>query len=127
MKIRVWEIIVFTVLIVVAITFSLLQGVWSGLRYFSSSIFLIFMIFFINNRIYYLRLLKQRYDDGLETYFVELYNNGLITKDQFENVDEAIVKGYYKDYRRYRTMTILLIVCFALILVSVALVLFGLW
>ena len=85
------------------------------------------MIFFINNRIYYLRLLKQRYDDGLETYFVELYNNGLITRDQFENVDEAIVKGYYKDYRRYRTMTILLIVCFALILVSVALVLFGLW
>ncbi len=127
MKIRVWEIIVFTVLIVLAITFSLLQGVWSGFSYFSSSIFLIFMIFFINNRIYYLRLLKQRYDDGLETYFVELYNNGLITKDQFENVDEAIVKGYYKDYRRYRTMTILLIVCFALILVSVALVLFGLW
>lgn len=127
MKIRVWEIIVFTVLIVLAITFSFLQGVWSGFSYFSSSIFLIFMIFFINNRIYYLRLLKQRYDDGLETYFVELYNNGLITKDQFENVDEAIVKGYYKDYRRYRTMTILLIVCFALILVSVALVLFGLW
>ena len=89
MKIRVWEIIVFTVLIVLAITFSLLQGVWSGFSYFSSSIFLIFMIFFINNRIYYLRLLKQRYDDGLETYFVELYNNGLITKDQFENVDEA--------------------------------------
>lgn len=127
MKIRVWEIVVFTVLIVLAITFSLLQGVWSGFSYFSSSIFLIFMIFFINNRIYYLRLLKQRYYDGLETYFVELYNNGLITKDQFENVDEAIVKGYYKDYRRYRTMTILLIVCFALILVSVALVLFGLW
>lgn len=127
MKIRVWEIIVFTVLIVLAITFSFLQGVWSGFSYFSSSIFLIFMIFFINNRIYYLRLLKQRYDDGLETYFVELYNNGLITRDQFENVDEAIVKGYYKDYRRYRTMTILLIVCFALILVSVALVLFGLW
>ena len=127
MKIRVWEIIVFTVLIVLAITFSFLQGVWSGFSYFSSSIFLIFMIFFINNRIYYLRLLKQRYDDGLETYFVELYNNGLITRDQFENVDEAIVKGYYKDYRRYRKMTILLIVCFALILVSVALVLFGLW
>ena len=127
MKIRVWEIIVFTVLIVLAITFSLLQGVWSGFSYFSSSIFLIFMIFFINNRIYYLRLLKQRYDDGLETYFVELYNNGLITRDQFENVDEAIVKGYYKDYRRYRTMTILLIVCFDLILVSIALVLFGLW
>ena len=127
MKIRVWEIIVFTVLIVLAITFSLLQGVWSGFSYFSSSIFLIFMIFFINNRIYYLRLLKQRYDDGLETYFVELYNNGLITKDQFENVDEAIVKGYYKDYRRQKLITIFLIVCFALILVSVALVLFGLW
>lgn len=127
MKIRVWEIIVFTVLIVLAITFSLLQGVWSGFSYFSSSIFLIFMIFFINNRIYYLRLLKQRYDDGLETYFVELYNNGLITRDQFENVDEAIVKGYYKDYRRQKLITIFLIVCFALILVSVALVLFGLW
>ncbi len=127
MKIRIWEIVVFTVLIVLAITFSLLQSVWSGFSYFSSSIFVLFMVFFINNRIYYLRLSKQRYDDGLETYFVELYNNGLITKDQFENVDEAIVKGYYKDYRRQKLITIFLIVCFALILVSVALVLFGLW
>lgn len=127
MKIRTWEIIVLTVLVVFAIAFSLLQKVWSGFSYFSSSIFLLFMVFFINNRIYYLRILKKKYDDGLETYFVELYNNGLITKEQFENVDERICKGYYKDYRRYKTLTILLIVGFAIILISLVLVIFGLW
>lgn len=127
MRIRLWEIIVFTILIVCAITFSLLQSVWSGFAYFSSSIFIIFMILFINNRIYYLKLLKKKYDDELETYFVELYNNGLITKEQFENVDERIVKGYYKDYRRYKNLTILLIIGFSLILVSIVLVVFGIW
>ena len=127
MKIRVWEIILFTVLIVFAIVFSLLQKYWGGFNYFSSSIFLIFMIFFINNRIYYLKILKKKYDDGLETYFVELYNNGLITKEQFENVDIRIVNGYYKDYRRYKTLTIILLIVFSIILISIALVVFGLW
>ena len=127
MKIRVWEIILFTVLIVFAIIFSLLQKYWGGFNYFSSSIFLIFMIFFINNRIYYLKILKKKYDDGLETYFVELYNNGLITKEQFENVDIRIVNGYYKDYRRYKTLTIILLIVFSIILISIALVVFGLW
>ena len=127
MKIRVWEIILFTVLIVFAIVFSLLQKYWDGFNYFSSSIFLIFMIFFINNRIYYLKILKKKYDDGLETYFVELYNNGLITKEQFENVDIRIVNGYYRDYRRYKTLTIILLIVFSIILISIALVVFGLW
>lgn len=127
MKIRVWEIILFTVLIVFAIVFSLLQKYWGGFNYFSSSIFLIFMIFFVNNRIYYLKILKKKYDDGLETYFVELYNNGLITKEQFENVDIRIVNGYYKDYRRYKTLTIILLIVFSIILISIALVVFGLW
>ena len=127
MKIRVWEIILFTILIVFAIIFSLLQKYWGGFNYFSSSIFLIFMIFFINNRIYYLKILKKKYDDGLETYFVELYNNGLITKEQFENVDIRIVNGYYRDYRRYKTLTIILLIVFSIILISIALVVFGLW
>ena len=127
MRIRIWEIIVFSLLAVLAIIFSVLQGVWNGFSYFSSSVFILFMILFINNRLYYLRVLKQKYDDGLETYFVELYNNGLITKEQFENVDERICKGYYKDYRRYKTLTIILTVGFAFILVSLILVVFKLW
>ena len=58
---------------------------------------------------------------------MELYNNGLITKEQFENVDIRIVNGYYKDYRRYKTLTIILLIVFSIILISIALVVFGLW
>ena len=85
------------------------------------------MGFFINNRIYYIRNLKAEYDEGIETYFVELYNNGLITKQQFEEADDRVVKGYYKDYRRTKTLTILLIVAFALVLVGVCLTIFKVW
>lgn len=112
---------------VLAITFSLLQGVWGGFVYFTMASFILFMGFFINNRIYYIRKLKAEYDEGLETYFVELYNNGLITRDQFENADDRVVKGYYKDYRRVKALTILLIVGFAVVLVSVLLVIFNVW
>lgn len=127
MKFRFWEMIVLPVVLVLAIVFSFLHTVWGGFVYFSSSLFLIFMGFFINNRIYYIRNLKAEYDEGIETYFVELYNNGLITKQQFEEADDRVVKGYYKDYRRTKTLTILLIVAFALVLVGVCLTIFKVW
>lgn len=127
MKFRIWEIIVFVVLIVCAITFSLLQKVWGGFSYFSAAVFLLFMVFFINNRIYYLRFLKRHYDEGLETYFVELYNNGLISREQFENADERVVRGYYKDYRKQRNITTLLIIGFGVILIALALTIFNVW
>lgn len=127
MKIRKWEIICFTIIIVLAITFSLLQKVWTGFSYFSSAIFVIFAGLFVNNRIYYLKVVKNQYDNGLETYFVELYNNGLITKEQFENGDERIINGYYKDYRRQKALTICLIAVFAIIVVSLILVVFKVW
>lgn len=127
MKIRGWEIICFTCLIVLAIAFSLLQKAWAGFSYFSSAIFLIFVALFINNRIYCLRLSKKQYDEGLEKYFVELYNNGLISKEQFENADPRIVKGYYKDFRRQKALTICLIVVFLSIVVSLILTLFKVW
>lgn len=127
MKIRIWEMIVFSVLAVFAIAFSLLQKTWDGFTYFSTATFLLFMGFFINNRIYYIRYLKKQYDEGLETYFVELYNNGLISREQFDEVDPRIVKGYYKDYRRSRSLTILLIIGFALIIVSLILTVFNVW
>ena len=127
MKFRVWELILFPILIVLAIAFSLLQSVWGGFVYFTLATFIIFMSFFINNRIYYIRKIKSEYDEGLETYFVELYNNGLITREQFENADDRVVKGYYKDYRRSKALTILLIVAFAVVLVSIVLTLFKVW
>lgn len=119
--------IVFSVLAVFAIAFSLLQKTWDGFTYFSTVTFLLFMGFFINNRIYFIRYLKKQYDEGLETYFVELYNNGLISREQFDEVDPRIVKGYYKDYRRSRSLTILLIIGFALIIVSLILTVFNVW
>ncbi len=127
MKIRVWEMIVFACLAVLALTFSLLQGTWSGFSYFSSATFLIFVGFFINNRIYYLKVLKKQYDEGLQSYFVELYNNGMITREQLENVDPRIVAGYYKDYKRYKIFTGILIAIFLIIVVSLILVVFKIW
>ena len=127
MKIRVWEMIVFACLAVLALTFSLLQGTSGGFSYFSSATFLIFVGFFINNRIYYLKVLKKQYDEGLQSYFVELYNNGMITREQLENVDPRIVAGYYKDYKRYKIFTGILIAIFLLIVVSLILVVFKIW
>lgn len=126
MKMRVWEIIVLSVLAVVAVAAALLRKYWEGLSYVSSCAFLLFMGFFIYNKIYNLRLMKKQYDEGLETYFVELYNNGLITKEQLENGDPRIVKGYYKEYRQKRSLTIVMLVIIALLVIGVIFTLVGL-
>lgn len=123
---RVWEIIVLSVLAVVAVAAALLRKYWEGLSYVSSCAFLLFMGFFIYNKIYNLRLMKKQYDEGLETYFVELYNNGLITKEQLENGDPRIVKGYYKEYRQKRSLTIVMLVIIALLVIGVIFTLVGL-
>ena len=125
MKMRVWEIVVLSILAVVAVASALLRKVWDGFSYVSSVAFVLFMGFFIYNKIYNLKLMKKQYDEGLETYFVELYNNGLITKDQLENGDPRIVKGYYKDYRQKRSLTILLLVLLAVIIIGIIVTLVG--
>ncbi len=124
---RVWEIIVLSILAVVAVASALLRKVWDGFSYVSSVAFVLFMGFFLYNKIYNLKLMKKQYDEGLETYFVELYNNGLITKDQLENGDPRIVKGYYKDYRQKRSLTILLLVLLAVIIIGIIVTLVGIW
>ena len=124
---RVWEIVVLIILAVVAVASALLRKVWDGFSYVSSVAFVLFMGFFLYNKIYNLKLMKKQYDEGLETYFVELYNNGLITKDQLENGDPRIVKGYYKDYRQKRSLTILLLVLLAVIIIGIIVTLVGIW
>lgn len=127
MKMRVWEIVVLSILAVVAVASALLRKVWDGFSYVSSVAFVLFMGFFLYNKIYNLKLMKKQYDEGLETYFVELYNNGLITKDQLENGDPRIIKGYYKDYRQKRSLTILLLVLLAVIILGIIVTLVGIW
>ena len=127
MKMRVWEIVVLSILAVVAVASALLRKVWDGFSYVSSVAFVLFMGFFLYNKIYNLKLMKKQYDEGLETYFVELYNNGLITKDQLENGDPRIVKGYYKDYRQKRSLTIVLLVLLAVIIIGIIVTLVGIW
>lgn len=124
---RVWEIVVLSILAVVAVASALLRKVWDGFSYVSSVAFVLFMGFFLYNKIYNLKLMKKQYDEGLETYFVELYNNGLITKDQLGNGDPRIVKGYYKDYRQKRSLTILLLVLLAVIIIGIIVTLVGIW
>ncbi len=124
---RVWEIVVLSILAVVAVASALLRKVWDGFSYVSSVAFVLFMGFFLYNKIYNLKLMKKQYDEGLETYFVELYNNGLITKDQLENGDPRIIKGYYKDYRQKRSLTILLLVLLAVIIIGIIVTLVGIW
>ena len=127
MKMRVWKIVVLSILAVVAVASALLRKVWDGFSYVSSVAFVLFMGFFLYNKIYNLKLMKKQYDEGLETYFVELYNNGLITKDQLENGDPRIIKGYYKDYRQKRSLTILLLVLLAVIIIGIIVTLVGIW
>lgn len=127
MKMRVWEIVVLSILAVVAVASALLRKVWDGFSYVSSVAFVLFMGFFLYNKIYNLKLMKKQYDEGLETYFVELYNNGLITKDQLENGDPRIVKGYYKDFRQKRSLTVLLLVLLAVIIIGIIVTLVGIW
>ena len=124
---RVWEIVVLSILAVVAVASALLRKVWDGFSYVSSVAFVLFMGFFLYNKIYNLKLMKKQYDEGLETYFVELYNNGLITKDQLENGDPRIVKGYYKDFRQKRSLTVLLLVLLAVIIIGIIVTLVGIW
>lgn len=124
---RVWKIVVLSILAVVAVASALLRKVWDGFSYVSSVAFVLFMGFFLYNKIYNLKLMKKQYDEGLETYFVELYNNGLITKDQLENGDPRIIKGYYKDYRQKRSLTILLLVLLAVIIIGIIVTLVGIW
>src|SRR5574344_272322 len=119
MKFRIWEIITLISLLVLAVIFGLLNSVWAGFVYFTTSVIIIFIGFFINNRIYYIHYLKNEYNDGLNTYFAELYNNNLITKEQFNNRDERIIKGYYKDFNKSKIVNIFLIVTLVLFSISV--------
>jgi hypothetical protein len=127
MKFRVWELIVLTSLIVISIIFSLLRSTWGGFIYFTSAGILAFIGVFINNRIYYLKCIRQEYDEGLQFYLTELYNNGLITKNQLIEGDERIIRGYYKDFRRTKKITIFLIIILVVILVTISLTLFNIW
>lgn len=127
MKFRLWEIIVFTLLIVFGITFSLLTKVWSGFNYFSVSIFFLIIIFYILNRLFYLRDLKLEYESGLRLYFAELLNNGLISREQFDDYDPKILKGYFKPYRKSKRIQICIVIAISLSLLTVSLFLFGVW
>ncbi len=127
MKFRIWEIIVLSALVVLAIIFSLLNSFWTGFFYFTSATLILFIVFFINNRIYYLKYLKSQYDEGIDIYFAELYNNNLITKEQFYNKDEKIINGYYKDFNKTRFVTIVIILAVTIISITTALIVLNVW
>ena len=127
MKFRLWEIIVLGSLLFVAVIFSSLSSSWNGFIYFNLAIIMAFIGFFINNRIYFIKTAKKEYDEGLDTYFAELYNNNMITKEQFKERDERIVEGYYKAFSRLKTINICLIVGLILFVMSVVLVQFNIW
>ena len=56
MRFRLWEIILFVVLIVLTIVFGLLRSVWAGFAYFSAASVFALAIIFIINRIHTLSL-----------------------------------------------------------------------
>ncbi len=127
MKFRIWEIIVLISLLVGAIIFASLNSLWNGFLYFTISTIILFIGFFINNRIYYIRCLKGEYDENIDTYFAELYNNNMITKEQFNNRDQRVVNGYYKDFQKTKLINIFIIVGLILLAISASLVVFGIW
>ncbi len=127
MKFRLWEIITFVSLIVLAIIFGLLNSFWGGFVYFTFSSLCALVGIFINNRIYYIKYVKKEYDDGIEMYFAELYNNNLITKEQYDNYDERIINGYYRDFRKLKATNILIMVSICLVLIPITLAIFTIW
>lgn len=127
MKFRLWEIIVLISLIALAVVFANLHSQWAGFVYFTMSTILVFVGFFVNNRIFYLRYLKREYDNSLSAYFAELYNNNLITKEQYQTKDQRIINGYYKGFQRSKLINILIMAGLIFISFSYALVVFGIW
>lgn len=127
MKFRRWEWIVLLSLIALALISSAASSLWTGFSYFTTSLILAFLGFFINNRIYYIKLIKKDYDEGLGSYFAELYNNNLITKEQFDKADPRIVFGYYEEYRRSKNINICIIVGLAFLSISIISFVFNIW
>ncbi|MCI5797147.1 MAG: hypothetical protein MR024_00730 [Firmicutes bacterium] len=123
MKIRLWQIIIFVVLALCTIAFGLLKQVWSGFTYFSMTSVFLLAILFIINRILYIVDLKKDYDDNLDLYLAEMLNTGMITRAQFEERDERIIKGYYKQYNKTKNLQILILTLTFLILASIIVVL----
>ena len=121
------ELITLLSLIALALISSMASHLWSGFSYFTASFILAFLGFFINNRVYYIKQLKKEYDEELVTYFAELYNNNYITKEQFDNVDERIVFGYYQDYRRTKNINICIIVGLVFLSISIFTFIFNIW
>ena len=119
MKFKLWEIITFSVLVVLTIVFGLLKSLWGGFSYFSAASILVLAILFVVNRIMYIIELKKNYDDELHIYFAELLNNGLITKQQFQQKDEKVKKGYYKEYNRIKRTNICISIFLILIILGV--------
>lgn len=126
MKFRLWEIIVFISLIVLIIVLSFFNKSWVGISYINSSVLVVLLAFFINNRIFYITHIKKEYDNGIDLYFLELYNNNYITKEQLNIKDERIVNGYYKSFRKLRSINILLIIGSFLLIATVIYVLISL-
>lgn len=124
MRFRLWEIILFAVLIALTVVFGLLKSVWAGFAYFSATTIFALAIVFIVNRILYLLDLKKDYDENLGVYMAELLNNDLITREQYYNQDPKVVKGYYKSYGRTKSLQILIIVILCLVLIGVCVTLF---
>ncbi len=123
MKIRLWQIIIFVVLALCTIAFGLLKQVWSGFTYFSMASVFLLAILFIINRILYIVDLKKDYDDNLDLYLAEMLNTGMITRAQFEERDQRIIKGYYKQYNKTKNLQILILTLTFLILASIIVVL----
>lgn len=126
MRFRLWEIILFVVLIVLTIVFGLLRSVWAGFAYFSAASVFALAIIFIINRILYLLDLKKDYDENLGVYMAELLNNDLITRDQYYNQDPKVVKGYYKQYNRTKRVQITIVVVLTLVMIGICVTLFTL-
>ena len=127
MRFRLWEIIVFGALIVFAIAFGLLRSVWSGFSYFSSTILILLLLFFVVSRILYVLDLKKEYDENKEIYLAELLNNGEITKREFEKPDARTLKVFYKNFNKSKRFQIVLCISVLLVVVAVILHLTNVW
>lgn len=127
MRFRIWEIIVLVSLIIAAIISSSLNHIWMGMVYITAAFIVAALTIFVNNRISYIIFMKKEYDEGLELYFVELYNNNLITREQLNHKDVRIIEGYYKPFKKLRLTNILIITGTILFIITLITYIFNLW
>lgn len=110
MNIRKWEVVSWVAVLALTVIFAVLNRFIPEFKIVTVIMFSVLMLMIAANRAFAIGKIKKNFDDGLEVYLLQMLNLGYITRTQFDERDEAVIKGYYKNFRLARKKQILLII-----------------